>query len=144
MTLPIKLFAVEQEPRSFDLTSFTLSNGFQYSGILLYQTHAEAQKSINDDLAHALAERDEEGLDEDDDDYRPDDEIDEEMGSVAAVHLHEDGSIFDDFGFNIAAGIGLPNDQTEEQVKEHVAQYYQHALKGIKKQHHQESDGPGF
>lgn len=142
MTAPITRYAIEHDPRDYTLTSFKLTNGFEYQGICLFTTPEEAQRSIDDDIANAKVNRDEAGLDEDGDDYVSDDELEDDRGSVAEIRLHADGQIFNGFGHNIAVYVGAPNGQSVEDVAVHVAEYFKHVTKGVKKERRYESDGP--
>lgn len=144
MPAPITLYAIEHDPRDYDLTSFKLSSGLQYEGILLYNSLAEAQISIDSDIAAAKERRDEDGLDEDDDDYQPDEEIENDAGSVAPVTIHHDGSIFDAAGFDISSDIGNRFDKQPSDVKADVAELFTDVSKGLKKQRNHEVDGPQF
>jgi hypothetical protein len=141
-TTPIKRYAIETMLRDYALTSFKLNGGFEYSCILLFDTPEQAQASINEDIKHAIASRDEDGLDENDDDYVSDDEIIDDQGSVAEMLIHADGKIFNELGQDVAAYIGRSQDQTAQEVERHVAQFFKHTAKGTKKQHVPDSDGP--
>jgi hypothetical protein len=141
-TTPIKLYAIEHDTRDYALTSFKLNSGFEYTGILLFDSFAKAQASVNEDIANAIATRDESGLDEDHEDYVHDDELEEDGGSVAEILIHADGKIFNALGHNIAAYIGRSHEQSAEEVERHVAEYFKHATKGAKKQHEPDNDGP--
>lgn len=139
---PIKRFAIELDMRDYALTSFKLNGGFEYSGILLFDTLEQAQASINEDIKHAIASRDEDGLDEGDDDYVSDDEIKDDHGSVAEMLIHADGKIFNELGHDVAAYIGRSQEQSAQEVERHVAEFFKHTTKGSKKQHVPDSDGP--
>ena len=129
MTAPIKLYAIEIQPRDFALTGFKLDNGFEYSGILLFDTPEKAQCSINEDIAAAIESRDEEGLDSDDEDYTSDDEIRDDHGSVAQVLIHADGQSFNDVGHSLAGYIGRSEGKTSHDVERHIGEYFKYAVK---------------
>lgn len=139
---PITRYAIEFDVRDYGLTSFKLSNGFEYTGIMLFDSVEQAQASVNEDKAHAIASREEGGLDEDDDDYVTDDEIENDAGEVAEILIHADGKIFNALGHDIAGYVGRSNEQSAEEVERHVAEFFKHTTKGTKKLHVPDSDGP--
>lgn len=128
----ITAFAIEHDLRDFSFSGFPLDNGFEYAGIQLFETAALAQADIDEDVHHALARRDEEGLDVEDEDYRSDVEVKLEQGSVATVVIHADGQLFDSLGQDLTPHVAPLLNQTPQQVAENMAQYFFHAVGRIK------------
>ena len=137
----IKAFAVEHDLRDFSFGGFELDNGYEYVGIFLCDTASEAQAEINHGIELAKANRDEDGLAEDDEEYVSDEEIADENGSVVEVIIHSDGQMFDSFGRNLTPIMAASQSQTQQQVAENMTQYFNYAVAREKKLV-VESDGP--
>ncbi|WP_122531313.1 hypothetical protein [Pseudomonas viridiflava] len=143
---PLKLYAIELAPRDFSLTQFTLDNGHAYSGVRLFDTQKLAQADIDSDVKQAMLEREDlDPGDEDyEDEYKSDDEIRNEMGSVAPLLITADGQVHDAFGQDLSGFIGRSEDQSPSQVSEHLKQLYAHMFERLKKQRSYESSGLGL
>lgn len=126
MTTSMTLFAVELRDlstRSFNLTHFTLDNGYAYQGPMLFDTKKAAQADVDDEI--------DEGMDEDD-------------ISVTPVTLYFDGRITDDDDLPLNKAIGLQTGQTPEQVLQDVAEYFAQEASKRRKAVEAESSGLGL
>lgn len=137
---PIRLYAIELEPRDFSITQFTLNNGFEYSGVRLFATHKLAMADIDDDVRQAMTER--QDLDPEDEDYKTDSDIRDEMGSVTPLLIHSDGRVLDIIGNDMAAYIGRSEDQSPTTVAQHISQLYAQESQRLKLQRQQGMNEP--
>jgi hypothetical protein len=108
--------------RGFTLVEETLQSGFKYDGFVLYDTQASAQAELDEDIKDGMIEEDE--------------------ISVIEVVVHADGSIFDSFGQELASHMAMQNNQTIEQVKAGLAQYYTEAERRLRHAAEAVSEGP--
>lgn len=139
MSAPIQLYAIEIESmsgRSFDHTELPLDSGFVYKAIQLFESAQSAQADIDSDVAHARASAMED-LDEDEEL----DEDDIESGSVTPVLLHQDGSIFDTYGENLTGAISMQSGLSVVEVTQHIAEYYKHESRRLRKEAQKADDG---
>jgi hypothetical protein len=127
MPSTIKRYAIEHDTHEYGLARSTLSTGFAYNGVELFDTFVEAQASINESIAHAIDTRDANNIDEDDVDYLSDAVIEEITGRAVEVVLHADGRIFNAYGGSISASIGRPYARSAAHVESHIAEYFKHA-----------------
>lgn len=139
MSGPIQLYAIEIESscgRSFDNTELPLDSGFVYKAIQLFESAQSAQADIDSDVAAARA-----AAMEDLDDDEEFDEDDIESGSVTPVLLHQDGSIFDTYGENLTGAISMQSGLSALEVTQHVAEYYKHETRRLRKEAQKADDG---
>lgn len=141
---PIKLYAIEFESRDFSLTQFDLDNGFRYSGVRLFDSQNQAQADIESDVKQAMIEREDLDPEEDEDDYKTDDEIRDEMGSVAPLIIHPDGQVLDMDGNDMAGFIGRSEDQSKSEVAEHIRQLYAQVSEQLRKKRDLDASEPGM
>lgn len=132
---PIRLYAIELEPRDFTFTQFTLNNGFKYSGVRLFATHKLAMADIDDDVRRAMNER--EALHPEDEEYKTDSEIRDDMGSVTPLLIYADGRVLDISGNDMAAYIGRSESLSATVVAQHISQLYAQESKRLKPQRQQ-------
>jgi hypothetical protein len=139
MSTPVKLFAIEIESmsgRSFDHTELPLDSGFVYKAIQLFETAQSAQADIDSDVEAAR-----QSAMEDLDDDEEFDEDDIESGTVTPVLLHQDGSIFDTYGENLTGAISMQSGLSAEEVSQHIAEYYKHESRRLRKEAQKADDG---
>jgi hypothetical protein len=139
MSAPIQLYAIEIESssgRSFDHTELPLDSGFVYKAIQLFESAQSAQADIDSDVAHARA-----SAMEDLDDDEEFDEDDIESGNVTPVLLHQDGSIFDTYGENLTGAISMQSGLSVVEVTQHIAEYYKHESRRLRKEAQKADDG---
>lgn len=95
--------------RSFAMTELKLHKGFDYSGILIHSTKAEAEASLATEIAEG--------------------EDPEEMG-VALLKINRNGDLYDEYGVMLHDLVSLQNGQSKREVRQHLQEYFLHELAG--------------
>lgn len=102
----VKMYALELNElsgRAFILSDHDLTGAQRYSGVMFFQSAAEATKEMKDEVDHGLEE----------------DQI-----HVAPVYLHADGKLVDSAGFEITHFVSRQTGQSEAEVKSNISAYH--------------------